>query len=471
MYHHESNTSIPTPPPQSIPQEYLVPSSTSESNDVLLELGMTKQDVLNLIASIPALSNKYSNLETKYLTLESNFSDLSSKHTILECQFSDLKKENVTLKSNLSSNSSSTEKNHNNLAQYTRRNSLKAHRLKNVPTWLSGTDFSKWVAIELNKLMPGIEISYQDIDTSHFLYYEYQGRKRYPVVIIKFIRRDLRNDILKRCGQDGYLDNSDVYFTDHLTVSNRKLLESAQDKYGQVWTDQCRIFVNSSGKKKEITEESDLFPSSNFVVVDDSSNIIDHPPIPHSSNTSTSNNVSGGYLRNLPPPRRNQRQRNSKQHFTKTRPMNSNRYYNNRNNRQQYAASQNMNNPYMHRWSPRNPQSTNYQNNNTSYNRQYSQYNHYNTPNYELSNTRNINSECTAPSLQAPSSNSDHFVQNSNHTNTNLPSLNFQMQPQAPSTSMQTRSAINNNVNNNVISNYQQSIPTQFSNSVSGHNW
>ena len=138
----------------------------------------------------------------------------------------------------------------------------------------------------------------------------------------------MRNDISKRCGQDGYLENSDVYFTDHLTVSNRKLFESAQAKYTQVWTDQCKIFVNDNGRKREITEESDLTSSSNFVVIDDSLNIIDHPAVPHSSNTSTPNNVSGGYLRNHPPPRRNQRQRNSKQHFKKSRPMNSNRNYN-----------------------------------------------------------------------------------------------------------------------------------------------
>ena len=281
-------------PPQSIAQQYLTHSNTSEASDFLLDLGLTKQDVFNLITSIPALNEKYSVLESKYSALEtkctslsSSYSDLSSKHTSLESNFSDLKKENETLKRNQLSSSSSSEKSHNNLSQYTRRNSLKAHRLKKVPTWLRGTDFSKWVANELSKLIPGLEISYLDIDTSHFLYYEFERGKRYPVIIIKFIRRDLRNDILKRCGQDGYLENSDVYFTDHLTVSNRKLFESAQAKYTQVWTDQCKIFVNDNGRKREITEESDLTSSSNFVVIDDSSNIINYP----AASTSSSNNV------------------------------------------------------------------------------------------------------------------------------------------------------------------------------------
>ena len=114
---------------------------------------MSSEDIIKLIACVPALNDKYTNLEMKYsaledkyISLDKSYSHLSTKYAVLDSNYSKLEAENSTLKSDISI----VEKQHNSLAQYTRRNSFLSHRLRNVPLWLHGTEFTKWVANELS---------------------------------------------------------------------------------------------------------------------------------------------------------------------------------------------------------------------------------------------------------------------------------------------------------------------------------
>ena len=91
----------------------------------------------------------------------------------------------------------SCEKHFNATGQYSRQNSLLFEFLLKVPRNLHGFKFSKYVVRELNKLFPHLRISLRDIDASHILYFSDPEEKKLPVVIVKFVSRDLRNSIYR----------------------------------------------------------------------------------------------------------------------------------------------------------------------------------------------------------------------------------------------------------------------------------
>ena len=73
-------------------------------------------------------------------------------------------------------------------AQWLRRPSLVFHGLPNVPVKKRGTSFSKYVAYQVNRLLPNLpeRVTYKDIHASHPL-----GK----AVLARFQRRDLKNEI------------------------------------------------------------------------------------------------------------------------------------------------------------------------------------------------------------------------------------------------------------------------------------
>ena len=275
----------------------LTESEAGDVSDTVLPFpyNLNRDEFSALIACIPTLNERCSSLESSVSSLQSDYSTLTSKHVLLENKYSELdgkynnlQSENILLKRQLALHRSHSRKKFNEVNQYSRRNSLLAHRLRKVPTNLHGTKFSQYVAAELRKSMPGLSISHHDIDTSHILYYEYGNFSR-PVVIIKFVSRDLRNDILHY----GNKENADIFFTEHLTLDNRKLFEEAQRRFKNAWTEQCRIFViDRFGHKKEIMEEADLDIIQSL------------PDLPSSKNHQEANNTSANaetFLNESPP--------------------------------------------------------------------------------------------------------------------------------------------------------------------------
>ena len=107
---------------QTSSQDTLNPSRLEEvSTSERIGLNMSDEELLNLIATIPSLSEKYANLESKYSTLQSKcktldtaFTDLSSKYTGLEAKCKSLEKVNASLKSEISTHCHSSDKRHNN---------------------------------------------------------------------------------------------------------------------------------------------------------------------------------------------------------------------------------------------------------------------------------------------------------------------------------------------------------------------
>ena len=127
---------------------------------------------------------------------------------------------------------------------------------------LKGTEFTKKVVESINKLITLNEpLSHKDIDTSHF--YGKKPTETKNVVIVRFIRRDLKNEVffnksqLKEFNKDNQIK---VGITDHLTRYNKGLYDHAKQVLGHknVWTSKCIIFAKIRGEKVKIRRESDI---------------------------------------------------------------------------------------------------------------------------------------------------------------------------------------------------------------------
>ena len=77
-------------------------------------------------------------------------------------------------------------------------------------------------------------------------------------MIVRFTRRDLRNEIYDR---RFFVNDPNVYITEHLTERNLKLFKKACRVFGrrgEVWTEQTKIFTKIHGKMHAITSNDDL---------------------------------------------------------------------------------------------------------------------------------------------------------------------------------------------------------------------
>ena len=171
-----------------------------------------------------------------------------------------------TLKSSLPSmlldlnqcHSSACSARHNRMEQYSRLNCLLLHGNLYISHKLRGTCFSQKVVNFLNKCMSrslGRELTVDDIDTSHPL--QAKNGSKNPITIIKFVRRDLRNEILQR---RKLMRRYHVNATEHLTDDNIKLYKKAQDFAGSnnVWTDQAVIYIRSGDNVFKISSTDDF---------------------------------------------------------------------------------------------------------------------------------------------------------------------------------------------------------------------
>ena len=170
-----------------------------------------------------------------------------------------------------------------------------------------------------------------DIDTSHPLQARSGGNK--PMTIIKFVRRDVRNDILQR---RKLMKRYGVNATEQLTEENIILFKKVQEFAGSenAWTDQAVIFMRAGENTFRINSIDDLplFSSHecNLFYVDPPS---DQPAV-------------------YRPPERSSYTRKPKQGSTNQRsanPISSQRgnYHNHSSSRQQTNRTQRLNNVHM----------------------------------------------------------------------------------------------------------------------------
>ena len=130
---------------------------TKSSIIPLIELD--NDTIRKLIDGMDILHKKYDDLYDKHLDLQSEFSayrtESEHKLSTIQTQFSEYRSKNEQYKKKED--------------QYSRLNNLILEHLANVPRNVHGTEFSKYVAGELNKLFPNLKMTHGDIDASHIL--------------------------------------------------------------------------------------------------------------------------------------------------------------------------------------------------------------------------------------------------------------------------------------------------------------
>ena len=438
-----------------------ISEDTSNLDEEFL-LNMSREEFMSLIACIPTLNERCCSLESKCSTLEGNYSNLENKYHALEEKFVNIQGENVELKNKLSSHCSISVNQINKINSYSRRNSLLGHKLRKVPTNLHGTEFSKYVAAELRNSMPGLSISHQDIDTSHILYYESDGEVSYPVVVIKFVNRDLRNIIW-------HWDKSvksDIFFTEHLTVSNRKLFRKAQEAYPQAWTEQCRMYImDSFGRKKEIVEEDDLnikpfVSSSSSYVPSDNTNVqVRLNDLPSSNR----NNYLHQHQRNFHP--NVNRKRNSRNSYH-PRKSHSNRKFNRNSNqhRQSYKTQvyhpSNSNNHQSNSIVSSNPLPSAGTHQNSHFNHPFLNHDKVGSRNGYVQNNENPVFQQDNPDPQSVHSTPNlHYMQNNLCANINSVPMNTTRQQLIPQQQSVYNTGIRNFGPRGMINNYNSRFP------------
>ena len=112
------------------------------------------------------------------------------------------------------------------------------------------------VAWQINQYLPMLDIPVNkfNIEITHPLRNNAKGQ---PVVIVRFVNRHIRNDILDN---KHILEKFGVYATEHLTRDNVQLLNQARRIVGSnnAWAFNGDLFALVNGKKYSIVEDDDL---------------------------------------------------------------------------------------------------------------------------------------------------------------------------------------------------------------------
>ena len=139
--------------------------------------------------------------------------------------------------------------------------------VKNRTTSLDDFEFVfiDYICYELNKYLGNhlhCALQPHDIERAHLLY---QGAQtEHPVIIVRFTRRVVRNNIFfKR----RFLKGTGIGISDHLTRSNKKLLDEAKLKFGSenTWTSLCKVFASVGGRRYEIKSLNDIDNLSSYI--------------------------------------------------------------------------------------------------------------------------------------------------------------------------------------------------------------
>ena len=236
----------------------------------LADLYVVIEELLILIGKIPIILNRLTVVENENTVLKDNFAKLQSEsdaykseYIKLQHDFTALKQQSESeykgLQSELTTFKVKCEGRHNDDAQYSRRNSLLLKKLRNVPKNCHGTNFSKFVAREINRLLPELSMSvtHHHIDASHPLNNENMNSP----IVVKFVSRDLRNEIYNA---RNFITDPHVTISEHLTPQNHTLLTKAQDatSYEDAWSNQGKIYMKLEGSTKRVNSLSDIPPKA-----------------------------------------------------------------------------------------------------------------------------------------------------------------------------------------------------------------
>lgn len=229
--------------------------------------------------SIDFFAAKYDKLLKQFEQQETKIRELSSENVLLKSQVSNLQNEAIQLKESV-----------NEMEQYSRRECLE---IKGIPVDI-GENTNELVA-QLGSLID-VDIDPKDISVSHRIPSR-NRRNGPPSIIVKFIRRDLRDqlyqarkklkDFTTRNLNLGHIGDNKIFISESLTSKNKELFNNALKvkkdfNFKFIWTKYGHIYLrkNNESPVRRISSYTDLemlkglqggFP------------LTSHSPSPHSS--------------------------------------------------------------------------------------------------------------------------------------------------------------------------------------------
>ena len=131
---------------------------------------------------------------------------------------------------------------------------------------LSQDEDTNDIVIKVGELI-GVTVEEDDISVSHRLpvNYKYKGVKANPTIIVKFVRRDIkdqfyssRKDLRGYSTEDlGYSTTNNIYINESLTEVNKGLFKEALKakkslKYKFIWTSNGKVYLRKDTDTKII---------------------------------------------------------------------------------------------------------------------------------------------------------------------------------------------------------------------------
>ncbi|XP_045459285.1 uncharacterized protein LOC123669739 [Melitaea cinxia] len=233
--------------------KWKVDLEASISNMVSTLLQPIKDDITSLRESVSFINSKYDEFNNKVIGLEKELKSLSS----LSIELSTLKKKIDTL-----------ETENNSREQWSRRSNIEVYGIperKNENLMEILKTISDRTGYQLN---PSTDIDF----VTRVAHSKSENRLIKPIVI-KFLSRWKKDDFLAlakriklQCSDIGFAGNSsNVYFKEHLTRSNKALLQEAkklakEKNFSYVWIKNCTIMVRRTDTSPvlHILSNSDL---------------------------------------------------------------------------------------------------------------------------------------------------------------------------------------------------------------------
>ena len=228
----------------------------------------SKFDDLNVkvdeaICSLSFVSAKYDELNAKATNMEASIKELKDENTMLKSDIASMKDENNVLKSA-----------QDELEQYGRRECIEIRGIPLVPD-----ENTNEIVIKLASVL-GVHITEADISISHRLGSPAVGSTRsgrsfgtasVPAIIVKFIRRDVRDKLytsrsklinisLKDLGFTRHVE-SKVFMAESLTKKRKNLFKACLEKKREIgfqfiWTRYGKIYLRKDKDSSAMLIES-----------------------------------------------------------------------------------------------------------------------------------------------------------------------------------------------------------------------
>ena len=211
-------------------------------NDLFIKYTkVTKSDLDEVKKSQNFLNDKFESLMTSMKEIKAEGDLLRSENARLQQRVGYLE-EKVT----------ESESDMENIKQYLRRDMLEIHGIPVTTDECTNSLVIKVVSL----IDPDLVLTKEDISTSHRLH---AARGYIPPIIVKFIRRDIRNRIYgqkrnlgsKTTSDLGFQQQSRLYINESLTQKGRVLLKTVKEfkknnhlKF--IWTRQGKVFLRKS---------------------------------------------------------------------------------------------------------------------------------------------------------------------------------------------------------------------------------